>query len=457
MSTLSNWRFQIASQHVVSDRQHRPFKLARGPLPFIATDMGSSQYVQDDDYLETKDNLPLEMRKRLAEIGWVEDDTPVNQQMEWIRTPMSLLPIQQLDRLDFSNTESFPSSPIVSPASSPQKGSPILGDVSDEVALLRRNSSSGGPMYGVKRRAVFVPTLTRIFPLLASMAFDEDFTIACSARSTVLDLMRNDATLLARPVLDLLVEGSKNISAAVDSLRALLHVQQNLPPSMAHHVFNYLAGFLKHNAKNATTEEALFEYAHIIPIIAKLVPQVSDLSLRDFRRAKIDTYFVPSGALWFPPNSNPYMFPHSAGETKNHSGDVSPRLIAVTMIRISQNILFLDLLKKNPQDVQLVRKSMSKLILPFMDDPYEARTLELKDFVPRKGTGSSRTQSRNYKSRAVSVLLSRSYLPLVAQVFRSMSRHLNDRSELAVLVDGLNRILLAHGHDIGIVSQALIG
>ncbi len=122
MSTLSNWRFQIASQHVISDRQHRPFKLARGPLPFIATDMGSSQYVQDDDYLETKDNLPLEMRKRLAEIGWVEDDTPVNQQMEWIRTPMSLLPIQQLDRLDFSNTESFPSSPIVSPASSPQKG-----------------------------------------------------------------------------------------------------------------------------------------------------------------------------------------------------------------------------------------------------------------------------------------------------------------------------------------------
>lgn len=456
MSTLSNWRFQIASQHVVSDRQHRPFKLARGPLPFIATDMGSSQYVQDDDYLDRKDNLPLEMRKRLAEIGWVEDDTPVNQQMEWIRTPMSLLPIQQLDRLDFSNTESFPSSPSISPASSPQKGSPIIGDASDEVALLRRNSSSGGPMYGVKRRAVFVPTLTRIFPLLASMAFDEDFTIACSARSAVLDLMRNDATLLARPVLDLLVEGSKDISAAVDSLRALLHVQQTLPPSMAHHVFNYLAGFLKHNAKNAVTEEALFEYAHIIPIIAKLVPQVSDLSLRDFRRAKIDTYFVPSGALWFPPNSNPYMFPDSMGGTKKYSGDVSPRLIAVTMIRISQNVLFLDLLKKNPQDVQLVRKSMSRLILPSMDESYEARMLELKDFVPRKGAGSSRTQSRNHKLRAVSILLSRSYLPLVAQVFRSMSRHLNDRSELAVLVDGLNRILLVHGHDIGIVGQALI-
>ncbi|KAG7448488.1 uncharacterized protein BT62DRAFT_929572 [Guyanagaster necrorhizus] len=456
VSTLSTWRFQIASQHVVSDRQHRPFRLARGPLPFIATDMGSSQYVREDDSLETKDNLPLEMRKRLAEIGWVEDDTPINQQIEWIRTPMSLLPIQQLDRLDFSNAESFPSSPIASPISSPQQGSPTLGDTSDEVALLRRNSSSGGPMYGVKRRAVFVPALTRIFPLLVSMAFDEDFTIACSTRSTVLDLMRNDAALLARPVLDLLAEGSKDISAAVDSLRALLHVRRNLPPSMAHHIFNYLAGFLKHNAKNAITKEALLEYAYIIPIIAKLVPQVSDLSLRDFRRAKIDTYFVPSGALWFPPNSNPFMFPDSSGGSENSLNEVSPRLIAVTMIRISQNILFLDLLKKNPQDVQLVRKSMSRLVLPSMDDPYDARALELKDFIPRKGTGSNGTQSRGSKLRAMSVLLSRSYLPLVAQVFRSMSRHLNDRSELAVLVEGLNRILLVHGSDIGIVSQALI-
>lgn len=38
-----------------------------------------------------------------------------------------------------------------------------------------------------------------------------------------------------------------------------------------------------------------------------------------------------------------------------------------------------------------------------------------------------------------------------------MSRHLNDRNELAVLIDGLNRILLVHGDDIGIVSQAMIG
>ena len=38
-----------------------------------------------------------------------------------------------------------------------------------------------------------------------------------------------------------------------------------------------------------------------------------------------------------------------------------------------------------------------------------------------------------------------------------MSRHLNDRHELAVLVDSLNRTLLVHGNDINIVSQVLIG
>jgi hypothetical protein len=38
-----------------------------------------------------------------------------------------------------------------------------------------------------------------------------------------------------------------------------------------------------------------------------------------------------------------------------------------------------------------------------------------------------------------------------------MPRHLNDRHELAILIDGLNRILLTHGDDIGVVGQAMIG
>ena len=37
-----------------------------------------------------------------------------------------------------------------------------------------------------------------------------------------------------------------------------------------------------------------------------------------------------------------------------------------------------------------------------------------------------------------------------------MSCHLNDQEELSLLLDGLHRILLAHGDDVGIVSQAIL-
>ncbi|KIY73014.1 hypothetical protein CYLTODRAFT_366316 [Cylindrobasidium torrendii FP15055 ss-10] len=464
IGTLSNWRFQIMSQPVVADRQRRPFKLAKPPLPFIPTDMGNAHWVKRDDLENPKDNLPPEMRKRLAEIGWVDDDTPANQQLERIQTPFSLLPILELDRMENTNSGAYQaSSPVLSPApspsASPNRGTSTLPNTPSELSLLRRNSSSGGPMYGVKRRSVFVPSLTRIFPMLASMVFDPDFSVAHVARATVIDLMRNDPSLLTRPVLDLLVDETKDIALAAASLRAFLHVRHTLPPSMAHLLFNHLTGFLKHEVKNTPTSEALRDMSYMLPILAKLVGQVSDLSVRDFRRAKVDICFVPSGSLYFPPGTiNPAMFPQML-DSKNPFEDGLQRLSAVTMVRISQNMLMLDMLKKAPQDIQLVRKGLTRLVLPSWEEFGGTTPLELKAFIPKKTARSEigpTVRSKDGQLKALSMLLSRSYLPLVAQIFRSMSRHLNDRSELAVLMDGINRILITHGDDIGIVSQALI-
>jgi hypothetical protein len=449
------------TQHVVVDRAHRPFHLARGPLPFVVTDIGSSSFVREEDPNEFKDSLPLELRKRLAEIGWAEDDKPVDQQLEWIKTPMSLLPAHQLDRLDAMGSEQIPlssSSPSPSPTPIPQK-SPLSGEKPESAGLLRRNSSTGGPMYGTKRRAVFVPSLAAIFPRLAALVFDPNFAIASAARNTVIDLMRNDPALLSRPVLDLFAGNQKDISAAISTLRAFLHVRRVLPPAMAHNVFNNLTGFLKFAAREVEIEDTLHDFAHTIPILAKLVTQVSEISIREIRKAKVEIFLIPSGSLWFP-SSAPAgpMFPRTLGPMINSLDNVPAHLISITMVRLSQNMLFLGMLKRNHQDVQLIRKSMSRLVLPSRDNQLEAAPLELKDFVPKKKALDSSDFAPLHSSLSgLSLMLSRSHILLVAQVFRSISRHLNDRNELAVLIDGLNRILLVHGDDIGIVSQALIG
>lgn len=442
----------------MTDRAHRPFKLARTPLQFVATDMGSSLFVLEMDPNDVKDkHIPLELRKQLAEIGWESDDSPVNQQLEWIRTPMSNLPPLQIDKVDNSSAlESGPLSPGLSPLS---PRSPELEKVED-VSLLRRNSSSGGPLAGLKRRAIFVPTLGQLLPRIAALMFDPSVAVASTSRNILVDLMRNDPGLLTRPVWDLLSGDEHDFAEAITTLSAFLHVRHVLPPAMAHAMFNHIAGLLKHNSKQMDTEESLRKYAHVMPLLGKLATQVSNMSIREMRRAKLEVLFVPSGSLWFPSSSPPGpMFPRGPGFDNPFEHDVSPRLVAITIIRISQNMLFLAMLKRNPAEVQVVRKNMVRLVLPSADAGIEASPLELKDFAPLKHyvVSNHGADPIRAKIRGLSQILSRTYLLLVAQVFRCMSRHLNDRNELAVLIDGINRILLEHGSDIGIVSHALIG
>ncbi|KAJ8082803.1 hypothetical protein PM082_008659 [Marasmius tenuissimus] len=122
LGTLTSWRFQVMSQPLVTDRAHRPFKMARTPLQFVATDMGSSLFVLEIDPNEVKDKqFPLELRKQLAEMGWESDNSPINKQLEWIHTPMSNLPPLQIDRVEGSSaTDSGQLSPSLSPRLSPK-------------------------------------------------------------------------------------------------------------------------------------------------------------------------------------------------------------------------------------------------------------------------------------------------------------------------------------------------
>ncbi|KAG1823370.1 uncharacterized protein BJ212DRAFT_1476259 [Suillus subaureus] len=447
LDILVNMRFQILSQPFLSDtNRRRPFKLARNPLPFVPTDIGSSLFVpeQEDD---SNEDMPQELRKRLAEVGWLDEKRPMDQKREWVRTPLSLLPSNLQDR-NVGATERLHSSPISSPTSTPTKPR-SNSDVSDG-HLSRR--SSDPTSRGVKRRAVFVPALGTLFPQLVSLTLDSCIDVSCAARDSVMDLLRHDPALLIRPILDLL--GSNNEEAATTAVRGLLHLNQHLPPAMAHYTFNHLAGYLKFVAREITSTDALRDFALSAALLSNLVTQVSEMSIREIRRAKMDLFLIPSGSLWFTASSpTGPMFPKVLSLSENPV-EIPPSLISITMIRVTQNRLFLSMLKRNPQDVQIIRKTMEHIVLPSTDVLSAARFLDLPDFVPRQ-LSAQRDGSESILT-TLSLMLSRSHLLLIAQIFRSMSRHLSDRSELTIFIDGLNRILLRHGDDIGIVSQSLI-
>ncbi|KAF5334688.1 hypothetical protein D9611_011945 [Ephemerocybe angulata] len=465
---LVNWRFQIMTQNVLADRSHRPFKMARIPLPFVPTDMGTTLYIPSEDANESgeKSDVPTELKKQLAELGWVEHDSgPIDPQQIWIKTPMSLFPISQLDRMDVT-TSLNPldvglgqggQSPLPSPQPSPRRGARGRQESAEEAhaGVLRRNSTSGGPVASQKRRAIFVPPLANVFIRLTTLLHDPNFVIASTTRSILLDLMRNDPSLLSRPVMDILAGEHKDIELAISTLSNLLDVHQALPPPMSHTIFNHLMGFLKWSARQYDMPETLRDYALTLAMLSSVTTQVSGMSFREIRRSKTDAFVIPSGALWFPTSApRGPMFPRGTEDFADPFEDITGKVISLTVVRISQNLLFLALLKRNGQEVNMIRKSMTRFVLPSLSpETVEPRALELTELLPGKQEYMLQPDST---IETLSMVLARSHLMLLAQIFRAMSRHLSDRNELATMIDGVNRILCVHGHDIGIVGHSLI-
>ncbi|KIJ62176.1 hypothetical protein HYDPIDRAFT_95143 [Hydnomerulius pinastri MD-312] len=449
MNVLITLRFQILSQPFLVDRnRRRPFKLARDPLPFVATDIGSSLFVPDEEEKEEEGSMPVELKKRLAEVGWLDEKEPADQKREWVHTPLSLLPAYAVDRVGGGERHG-PSSPSI-------QGTPTKPRSNSEVSnsgLSRRLSDPSSR--GVKRRAIFVPSFAALFPDLIALASDSNFAVACTARDSIIDTLRADAALLIRPILDLVA--TKNVEAAVRAIRGLLHLRNVLPPATAHYMFNHLTGYLRYITREAGALEPIHGFALSVSLLSNLVTQVSEMSIREIRRAKVEIFLMPSGCLWFQETApaGP-MFPKALPSEKDYTIRLSV-LTAITVIRVSQNRLFLAMLQRHPLDVQAVRKNMTPFELPSLENITERKSFALEDILPRKLHMQSRYSSASCsKLHTLSLLLSRSYLLLIAQIFRSMSRHLSDRNELSIFIDGLNRILLAHGDDIGIVAQALI-
>ena len=445
VAKLISWRFQVGSQTVLLDKTfRRPFKMARPPISFVPTDVGSSQYIKEENET-TKNNknmLPLELRKRLMEIGWDDEEGPLDQRLEWATTPMSLIPSMDLAKVDNDDTIS---------AGIQLLAFDIVSEnpIEREVSLGRKSTTD----IAVKRRAILVTPLLSIFPRITSLALDSDFVVANAARNLLLELMRDDPASLFRPVLSAMTGKGDEMSSAISTLREFTHISHRLPPATTHYVFTHLTGYLKFAARQMETIDALHGFAYTVPILSKLLSQVNGMAMREVRKAKLEVFLVPNLSLWFPPTApvSP-MFPQSLG-VAHDPFTVAPKLRWITMIRTAQNTLFLSMLKKNPQDVHAIRKNLEGFSLPGED---HSGPMNFLDFIPNK-MGSKRGEIGNPTTSGLSLILSRSYLLLVAQVFRSMSRHTNDREEFGLLVDGINRILLSHGDDLGIVAQAMIG
>jgi hypothetical protein len=342
--------------------------------------------------------------------------------------------MEQLRDQDFTGTEE--TSPLPSPQPSPGRQSPLT---------FRRANTAQGP----RRRIVHVAALSRLIAPLAQLSFDRDHGVAQAARHLLFYFMKEDPNLLSRPIFDLLVTSERHdVQDAFTTLEAYLHITPVLPPIFAHTVFNHLAGYLKHVKQNQSPS-AFSLYSAALPLLTQVAPHVSEMSLKALRKDKLDTFMLPSLDLWFPPTApDGVMFPRYL----TNPAQPLPELKDIVMIRTAQNMLMLRLLQQNPAEVQMLRKTTSRLVLPTKDGGTPVTALDLADFVP--------VASRPHDHGPVehlSKVLARSFVLLITHVFRCLPSHLNDRQELEVHLDGLNRILVTHGHDELLVTHVMIG
>lgn len=229
LARLYEWRYQILSQPILTDRRGPIFHFPARNSEFVTTEIGSSYWVpsaetQDAALQKYGTALPLELRQRLMELGWSEDDT-IAGKSDWEQIPISLLPTLQQQADNNANADR---------STSPGK------------SLMRKTSSASGDSITPKRRkAIFSPVLVELINEQASLlAYDGDASVGANSREIVRLLQRDDPVMLLRPIT---LTFSHDFPGALSALAAVGSV---LSPGFAYAALNAIVGYLKYRLRS---------------------------------------------------------------------------------------------------------------------------------------------------------------------------------------------------------------
>ncbi|KAF8341261.1 uncharacterized protein EI90DRAFT_1709729 [Cantharellus anzutake] len=442
LSILYSWRHQILAQ-VPGHTDHRLFRVAAKPLPFVATDMGSQKWASnqapEDALVLLGASLPGEIRRRLLELDWIRTAKEKEEErlIKWHQLPLSILPKVTFDVAEHqqNNAPATPQSPMpTGPGAS---------------GLLRRKSSIG--YSAVRRRAVLVPSIVQTISKLTSLSEDHDLFVSVTAQQLLFSALIDDPSTICRPSIEALNDPFSTSSDTASALSAYLHIQTHLPPLLSHHILNHLAGHVKNLLRNSDSPNKLPRVASVMPLVSRLASTVSDLTFRDMKRNKAEALLLPTFSLWLSDITHISSLRSQSQSSQPRNGQDDEEFIPdVVTFRIAQNMFLYRHILRHQKDIQLIRRQFSVLQLP------SARyTLPLRpvDFVP---TAREDPSSTTGTVPHLSLTLSRSYLLVTLEILRSISRSSTDMSEVSKFIDGINLVMVVHGDDLGIVSHSLM-
>lgn len=319
LAKLYGWRYQILTQDTLTDRRGPIFHFSNQNLGYVSTEIGvphwlQPQEVQDAALQKYGNTLPLELRQRLMELGWSEDDEMVGKR-DWENLPLTSLPPLQ------PQAEDDPASK--SPSS---------------VRLNRTLSSGSGHSVTLKRRKpIFAQILTSIVAEQSLLlARETDNIVSTTSRELVRLLQRDDAASFFR------VFGERFQDDLDDSLVHLRSVANDVTPGFAFSAVNALIG---HSRVVLRSDPEFPQYVNILTTIAMLLPGLSGASLRDIRKNRAEHVLLPASIH------------EDEGGYKLHAPWRDGSVDAQT----AQLLILAAILRNNPRDVYLVKKMLSNL------------------------------------------------------------------------------------------------
>ncbi|WWC68739.1 uncharacterized protein I206_102673 [Kwoniella pini CBS 10737] len=320
IAMLFGWRYQVLAQRILTDRRGPIFQYTSKTLEFVATEIGSPEWVPSHDVQDAAlkkfgRTLPLELRQRLMELGWSEDES-LQAKSDWEQVPVSRLPALQYQQEGISGERS--PSPLRS--------------------LTRKGSSGSGNSFSSKRRkAVFSPTLLAMINEQARILAGEiDGPISSTSLDIVRLFQRDDPTGLLRPIAE---DFTVNFPASLARLNSII---STLTPGFAYAALNALVGYIKTVLRN---DQHFQHHAIALVTISKLVSGTSEISLRDIRKNKAEHVLLPASIH------------EDEGGFKVHT----PWRDCQLDVQTAQLLFLTQALRANPREVYLYKKMLSNL------------------------------------------------------------------------------------------------
>ncbi|BEJ05797.1 hypothetical protein CcaverHIS641_0303190 [Cutaneotrichosporon cavernicola] len=379
LAMLYGYRFQVYTQDTVTDRRGLNFRFPQRQLEFVPADMGSQVWVtprdaQDAALQKYGRALPLELRQRLMELGWTEDEEMTATDIE--RLPVTAVPLSGKGSIAIELKHA--AAPVIK-----RKGSN---------SSLHSNSAK-------VHRAVVPPDLVAIvIDQARQLATADDIGVELLSKELVHMFERDDATLFMRPVSEELPHDIANALLRVNGVIA------QPTPGFAHAALNALVGFLK----IAVRADAEFpHWAPILGTIARLIPNVCEISLRDVRKTKSEHVLLPASIY------------ETDGGFKVHRPWREDVLLDV---QTAQLVLLSAILRTNRRDVYLVKKMLFSL-----------QVQESMRYLP----------------------FARAWVELIVDLCTAVNSNYNDRAELRHFLYNITSAMSLHGGDMIVVAHGM--